>query len=186
MNSKLMSFEVETFYNFDTIKSFGITKHYGKELRKWQDKYKDYNLDYNMFSIKTNIGLSVLAMVVEFLAFGYCLFRLWTNSITFGTMTLFLQQRSKLSSNFNTLVGIIPGMLNSAVSAHRIREIVELPKEIHDEESAELLSKTADCGWKCRFDECRCTQIFQLRTTRKHNYIRDNCRKYAHGQRECY
>lgn len=146
MNSKLMSFEVETFYNFDTIKSFGITKHYGKELRKWQDKYKDYNLDYNMFSIKTNIGLSVLAMVVEFLAFGYCLFRLWTNSITFGTMTLFLQQRSKLSSNFNTLVGIIPGMLNSAVSAHRIREIVELPKEIHDEESAELLSKTADCG----------------------------------------
>ena len=144
MNSKLMSFETETFYNMDTIKSFGVMEHYSKGLRKWQEKYKDYNLDYNMFSIKTNIGLSLLQTAVSFIAFGYCLFRLWTGSITYGTMTLFLSQRSQLSGNFSSLVGIIPGMLNSSVSAHRIRELVELKKEVHIPESSELDELVAD------------------------------------------
>lgn len=144
MNSKLMSFEVETFYNIDTIKSFGVTEHYSNGLRKWQEKYKLYNLDYNLFSIKTNIGMSLLSTAVSFVAFGYCLFRLWTGSITYGTMTLFLSQRSQLSSNFSSLISIIPGMLNSSVSAHRIRELVELPKEIHIPESSELDALTED------------------------------------------
>lgn len=147
MNSAMMGFEVETFYNYDTIKSFGITDLYSRKLRDWQNKYKEYNLDYNLFSIKTNIGLSLLGTVVSMISFGYCLFRLWTNAITYGTMTLFLQQRTKLSSNFNSLVSIIPGMLNSSLSAHRVRELVELPKEKHDPEAAEMLREKAADGF---------------------------------------
>lgn len=138
LNSKLMGFEVETFYNFDTIKSFGVAGHYSKGLRRWQEKYKDYSLDYNKFSIQTNILMSLLSTLVSFVAFGYCLFRLWSGGITYGTMTLFLSQRSQLSSNFQSLVSIIPGMLNSSISAHRIRELVELPKEVHISESSDL------------------------------------------------
>ena len=138
MSSQLMSFEVETFYNFDTIKSFGIAPYYSKKLRWWQGKFKDVSLDYNMFSIKSNILMSVIGMAVQFAAFGYCLFRLWTHSITYGTMTLFLQQRSNLSGAFSSLVSIIPAFLNSSVSAHRIRELVELPREVHIPESSEL------------------------------------------------
>ena len=73
---------------------------------------------------------------MQFIAFGYCLFRLWTHDITYGTMTLFLQQRSNLSAAFNNLVTIVPTFLNSSVSAHRIRELVELPKEVHITESS--------------------------------------------------
>jgi ABC-type bacteriocin/lantibiotic exporter with double-glycine peptidase domain len=138
MSSKMMTFEVETFYNFDTIKSFGIARHYSEKLRWWQEKVKIVNLDYNLFSIKTNIVMSLLGTGVQFAAFGYGLFRLWTHDITYGTMTLFLQQRSSLSSAFNNVVSIIPSFLSSSVSAHRIRELVELPKETHIEESHEL------------------------------------------------
>lgn len=138
MSSKLMTFEVEAFYNFDTIKSFGIAPHYSRLMRWWQGKFKDVSLEYNMFSIKTNILLSVMGTGVEFIAFGYCLFLLWTHTITYGTMTLFLQQRSNLSGAFNNVVSIIPSFLNSSVSAHRIRELVELPKEVHVSESEEL------------------------------------------------
>ena len=138
MSSKLMTFEVETFYNFDTIKSFGIAPYYSKKLRWWQERFKEISLRYNLFSIKTNIFMSVMGMLVEFAAFGYCLFRLWTHSITYGTMTLFLQQRSSLSDSFGSLVSIIPSFLNSSVSAHRIRELVELPKEVHRPESSAL------------------------------------------------
>ena len=146
MNSKLMTFEVDTFYNLDTIKSFGVTEKYGRELRKWQEKYKFHNLEYNLFSIKTNILTTMISTAVSFAAFGYCLFRLWTNAISYGTMTLFLQQRTALSSQFNALVGIVPGMLNSSVSAHRIREIVELPKEQLNPEAASALQKQASDG----------------------------------------
>lgn len=152
MSSNLMTFEVETFYNFDTIKSFGVAPHYSKKMRWWQEKFKDISLKYNLFTIKTNILMTILGTCVQFLAFGYCLFRLWTRDITYGTMTLFLQQRGNLSSAFNKLVSIIPSFLNSSVSAHRIRELVELPKEVHISESNELDALVED-GFEIRMKD---------------------------------
>ena len=78
--------------------------------------------------------------------FGYCLFRMWTKDITYGTMTLFLAQSNKLASGLNALISIFPSMINSAVSAHRVREIVELPREVHDTESLEKIKPLADAG----------------------------------------
>ena len=152
MSSKLMTFEVETFYNLDTVKSFGIADYYSEKMRMWQKKFRDISLKYNLFTIKTNILLSVLGMLVQFISFGYCLFRLWTHDITYGTMTLFLQQRSNLSSSFNSVVSIIPSFLNSSVSAHRIRELVELPKEVHIPESSQL-DALAEKGFQIRMHE---------------------------------
>ena len=150
MNSRLMTFESETFYNMDTIKSFGVTDHYSRGMRSWQQKYKTVNLDYNMFQIKTNIFMTCVSTAVYLAAFGYCLFRLWTGQITYGTMTLFLSQRSQLASAFSTLVSIIPGMLNSSVSAHRIRELVQLPREVHLTEESEELAQSAARGFEVR------------------------------------
>lgn len=152
MSSKLMTFEVEAFYNFDTIKSFGIAPYYSKKMRWWQRKFKDISLEYNMFTIKTNILMTIMGTAVQFVAFGYCLFRLWTHDITYGTMTLFLQQRNNLSSAFSNVVSIIPSFLNSSVSAHRIRELVELPKEVHILESAEL-DAFAEDGFQVRMKD---------------------------------
>ena len=149
MSSQLMTFEVETFYNFDTIKSFGISDLYGKKMRMWQSKFKDVSLEYNMFSIKTGIFMSIMGMIVQYAAFGYCLFRLWTHDITYGTMTLFLQQRGNLNSAFNSVISIIPAFLNSSISAHRIRELAQLPKEVHIPESNEL-DRLAEEGFEVR------------------------------------
>lgn len=147
MNSKLMTFEVETFYNMDTIKSFGIEQKTGKKLRWWQKKYKDVSLDYNMFSIKTNIALSVIGTMVQFLAFGYCLWRLWGGMISYGQMTQFLQLRGSLSNTFSSLVSLIPNALTSSVSAHRIKEIVELPKEKHMVEESDAMGSKSSKGY---------------------------------------
>ena len=158
MSSNLMTFEVETFYNFDTIKSFGTASLHSRKMRGWQEKFKDISLKFNMFSIKTGIIMSIVGMVVQFVAFGYCLFRLWSRDITYGTMTLFLQQRSKLSGSFKGLISIIPGFLNSSVSAHRIRELVELPKEVHIPESADF-DKYAEDGFQVRMQDVNFSYI---------------------------
>ena len=131
MSSKVMTFEVETFYNMDSIKSFGVSPLYGRKLRDWQQKYKDIALESNLFSIKVNIFMSLVGNVIQFIAFGYCLWLLWNHQITYGTMTLFLTQRSRMASAFKSVVSIIPSFLNTSVSAHRIRELAQLPKEKH-------------------------------------------------------
>ena len=136
--SRMMGFEVETFYNFDTIKSFGIMGGYGRKLRSWQQKFKSISLEYNLFVIKTNVFMSVLGLIVQYAAFGYCLYLMWGRQITFGTMTLFLEQRARLSTAFNSVVGIVPNFLTSSVSAHRIRELIELPREKHVPGSEQL------------------------------------------------
>ena len=152
MSSKMMTFEVETFYNFDTIKSFGIADQYSGRMREWQEKYKDVSLKYNMFAIQSNIFLSVMGLIVQMLAFLYCLWLLWTGAITYGTMTLFLQQRTSLSNAFNNVVMIVPNFLNSSVSAHRIRELVELPREVHIPDSSEL-EEYAEEGFTVRMSD---------------------------------
>lgn len=152
MSSRMMTFEVETFYNFDTIKSFGIADQYSGKMREWQEKYKDVSLRYNMFAIQSNVFLSVMGLIVQMLAFLYCLWLLWTGAITYGTMTLFLQQRSSLSSAFNNVVMIVPNFLNSSVSAHRIRELVELPREVHIPDSSEL-EEYAEEGFTVRMTD---------------------------------
>ena len=77
LNSGMMSFEVETFFNFDMIKSFGVFGTYSKKLRSWQQRYKDYSLDYNRFEIRSRILLTLVSTTVSMAAFGYCLYRLW-------------------------------------------------------------------------------------------------------------
>ena len=171
VNSKLMNYEVETFYNFDTIKSFGVMEHYSKGLRDWQERFKQTNLAYNLFTIKTNIGMSALSAGVSFLAFGYCLFRLWTGDILYGTMTLFLEQRSKLSNQFSNLVRIIPGMLNSAVSARRIRELVELPREVHMPEQSERMRQAARHGFTVQLEHVNFAYIQEHRVLTDSNFI---------------
>lgn len=152
MSSDVMAFQMETFYNFDTIKSFGVADQYTKKLKWWQRKFKDMQLDYNWFSIKTNIYFSIVGMLVGFSAFGYCLWLLWTHQITYGTMTLFLQQRAQLEGAFSGLISIIPGFLNSSISAHRVRELVQLPKEVHLPQSSEL-DRYIDEGFTVKMDD---------------------------------
>ena len=153
LNSQMMSFEVETFYNFEMIKSFGIFGYYSRKLKGWQQKYKKFNLDYNKFQIKSNILLTLVSTIVSFTAFGYCLYRLWTGQIMYGDMTFFLQQRSALSSRFNNLVGTIPGMINSAVSAHRVRELMDLPREEHDPDRVTYLEERTGKGIKVHVND---------------------------------
>ncbi len=133
-SSKMYSFETEALYNLDTVKSFGIMDSFSVQLRELQMQYRRITLDWNMFQIRTNVFMAIMSLLVEYAAYGYALFLLWGGQITYGTMTLFLQQRSALSGAFHSLVGILPGFISSSVSAHRIQELINLPREKHEDE----------------------------------------------------
>ncbi len=132
--SKMFSFETEALYNLDTVKSFGIMDSFSLQLKELQMQYRRITLSWNMFQIRTNVFMAILSLLVEYAAYGYALFLLWSGHITYGTMTLFLQQRSALSGAFQSLMGIVPGFISCSVSAHRIQDLMALPREKHHEE----------------------------------------------------
>lgn len=133
VGSHLMSYETETLHNLDAIKGFGITGRYGAGLRQRQEEFRRASLDYNLFSIRTEILMSVLGSAVQMAAFGYCLYLLWSGKILYGTMTLFLSQGTKLSSTFNALVRTVPSFLSASVSARRIRDLFALEPVLPDD-----------------------------------------------------
>ncbi len=152
LNSQIMAFEQESFSNMTTIKSFGITSRYLRKLRDWQRNYKDYSLDYNLYSIKTNILLSIIALITQYAAFMWGVYRLWTGGITYGEMTLFLTQCTKLTNVFSDLLSFIPNAMNASVAAGRVMELVSLPREIHKTEETEKMQKEVQNGLTVSFD----------------------------------
>lgn len=127
----MSAFQSEVFRNIDTLKGFGAEKDMSEKLHALQEDYRDTSLEYNGFHIKTNICFTAMGTAVQYLALGYCLWRLWRGDIMFGTMVLFLQQRTALTSAFSSLVSLIPTALSGSVAAERVRELTELKKEPH-------------------------------------------------------
>ena len=132
----MSAFQAEAFRNMDTLKGFGVERQIGGKLRHWQSIYSKTAIEYNDFTIRTNVWLTVMGSVVQYGALAYCLWRLWRGDILFGTMTLFLQQRSSLASAFSSLISLIPTALSGSVAAERVRELTQLPREPRADEQA--------------------------------------------------
>ena len=146
MNAEMMVFKEESFHNLESLKSLGLTRAYGEKFRSVQKKYRTMRLDYNAFTILTQALMSGAAMLVGLVCFIWGVYRLWSGAITYGTMTLFLQMASQLSSSFSVLAGMVPGMIQAATAAGRIIAVTELPEEKNEdrEASEELLHENPD------------------------------------------
>lgn len=129
VSSEMMAFNEESFQNVLTIKSFDLVGYFVNRLRNIQKNYAKTALDYNKFSIFISSFMSIIGIVVTYATFGWGVYRLWSGSITYGTMTLFLQLSGSLSTGFSSLVSMIPEALEATTSAGRIMEIVQLKKE---------------------------------------------------------
>lgn len=153
MSSEMLAFEEETFHNMDSIKSFNLVSLFSKKLRAFQERFKKISLEYNLFSILTNAALSIIGMIVQYSCFGWGVYRLWSGHITYGTMTLFLGQAGNLRSTFSSLIGIVPSTISATLSAGRIMEIVNLPKEKRVTEHSDVLRKVAEEGFSIRLKD---------------------------------
>lgn len=129
VSSDMMAFNEESFQNLQYIKAFGLMKRYDTLFQNKQDYYRDVQLEYNKFTIMTSSLLSIVGMGVTAMCFGWGVYRLWTGAITYGTMTLFLQQAGNLSAAFSSLVNTIPTAVGAATSAGRVMSVTCLPEE---------------------------------------------------------
>lgn len=146
LDSDMLSFETEALSNFDMIKSFGISDFFSGRFSVWHTEAREKNLSYNAVQLKAEIVMALVSGMVTLTALGYSILRLAQGRLLFGDMTFFLTKRSNIANRFQSVMSALPGILNSSVAAHRIRELTELETEPSDEKGFEALSEAVSGG----------------------------------------
>ena len=129
LTGQVMSFQEDSFRNLTSIKAFSVTPWFERELYRLQDTYADAYLSYNAFQIGATSFLSLVGMAVTASCFGWGVYRLWSGSITYGSLTLFLQLASTLRGAFSGLVSLARQAISLTTSAGRILAVEDLPEE---------------------------------------------------------
>ncbi len=144
----LTAFYEESLQNLQAIKSFNLNKRFSGRLDELQEIYKNTSLEYNRFSVKASLLMSILSFTVSCLCMAWGVYRLWSGQISLGTMILFIQLAGMVSSGFSSLISLIPSAMSATVSAGRIMTILDLPKENTDcsEETRQLIEAAAENG----------------------------------------
>lgn len=141
ISSDMMSFQNDSFQNIQTLKAFGLMDIFSGKMKEVQEKYREKMMDYNKFSIFVSSYMSASGMAVSYLCFAWSIYRLWEGHITAGTLTMFLQLATRLSSSFSGLVQMIPRLISAATSAGRLMALSDMEKETIQDPQAKKLEK---------------------------------------------
>ena len=136
MNAKLYGFNQEAFSNIQTIKAFDLIHFYIERLKSLQKEYIQMRMDFQKMSMLTSILMTLIGFIVSYSCYGWGIYRVWSNAITYGTMTMFLSLSGTLTSSVNSLSGLVPSAVSLTISAGRLMDIVEMPQEdySHDDQ----------------------------------------------------
>lgn len=129
LTGEVMSFQEDSFRNLTSIKAFSLTDRFESEMKQLQSTYINAFLSYNAFQIGMSSFLSLVGMAVTASCFAWGVYQLWNGSITYGSMTLFLQLASTLRGSFSALVSLAQQAISMTTSAGRIMAVEELPEE---------------------------------------------------------
>lgn len=135
MNAKMYGFNQEAFSNIQTIKAFDLIRFYTNQLKNLQTEYIQMRLDFQKMSILTSVLMSIIGFIVSYSCYGWGIYRVWSSAISYGTMTMFLSLSGTLTSSVNSLTSLIPTAISLTISAGRLMDIVEMPKEDYSQDS---------------------------------------------------
>ncbi len=129
LTGEVMSFQEDSFRNLTSIKAFGITNQFSREMGRIQSTYADAYLSFNAFQISMTSFLSLVSMLTAAACFGWGVYQLWAGNITYGSLTMFLQLAGTLRSAFSALVSLARQAISLTTSAGRILAVEQLPEE---------------------------------------------------------
>ena len=132
----------EDVQNADVIKTVGEFESRIDKLDSYQGELKTQVYGRTRFSAVSQYLVSLTFASGYLLAFLWGAVRLSHGSITFGTMTAFLQLVSRIQNPALDISKIVPALINALTAAERLMELEELPAE--EEGERILFEKTPD------------------------------------------
>ncbi len=148
MGAKMSGFNQETFSNIQTIKAFDLIRLYIDRLKQLQQEYITMKLDFQKMSMGTSMLLSTVSLLVSYASYGWGIYRVFTDAISYGTMTMFLSLSGTLTGTLHNLTSLVPATISLTTSAGRLMDIVEMPREDYskDEETNRFYEANKDQG----------------------------------------
>lgn len=155
MGAKMSGFNQEAFSNIQTIKAFDLIHLYVARLKQLQKEYITMKLDFQKMSMGTSLLLSTVALLVSYASYGWGIYRVFTNAISYGTMTMFLSLSGTLTGTLHNLTSLVPTIIGLTTSAGRLMDIIEMPREDYsqNEEVDAFFEAHRECGISLYVDD---------------------------------
>ena len=93
-------------------------------------------LDFQKMSMGTSLLLSTVALLVSYASYGWGIYRVFSNAISYGTMTMFLSLSGTLTGTLHNLTSLVPTIIALTTSAGRLMDIIEMPREDYSQNEA--------------------------------------------------
>ncbi len=157
LNSRVSSFNQETFANIQTIKAFDLLGSYIRDLKSIQEDQVKIRLNYQKIMVINSILMVIVGLIISYASYGWGIYRVWSGAITYGTMTMFLTLASTLSGALNNLLTLIPSAIPLLTCASRLMEIEALREEDFSEKDqvAEYYEKYGQKGLRIEIDDVK-------------------------------
>lgn len=126
-------FNQEALQNMQMIKAFGLVDYFIQQYAEVQDQSLEYAMVQNTFQSKMTILTGLIGQLIGYACYGFAVFRLWQGQITYGTMTLFVSMATSLRGSFSGVLNLLPTAMRAGISAGRIMEVVQLPRESEED-----------------------------------------------------
>lgn len=154
-SSSKMSFDQETFQNLQMIKAFDLVGTFTNRFRKIQDESVKISMDQNKYQSRGSILTSLVGQAIGYACYGFAVYRLWTGDVSYGTMTMLVGMAGSLRGSFSSVTGLLPTAIRAGISAGRVMELVEMPKEDRskEQEAKKLLKKAGDSGLYLKMED---------------------------------
>lgn len=133
LESSYRSLIQESVENMTIIKAFHAEDRKIETMDGIQNERMDFVIRKNRINVSASAILSTGYWLGYFLAFGWGAIRLTSKSITFGTLTAFLQLIGQIQGPFIALSRMVPQLVAISASAGRIMELETLELEKQSE-----------------------------------------------------
>lgn len=127
--SAYRSYIQEGLQNFLIIKTFQLEKLNYENLQKLHENRMKWILKRNRVSLTANNIISIGYWAGYFLAFGWGVIGLANKTVTYGTMTAFLQLVQQVQTPFMGLAKTIPQLIAMVGSSERLIELEKIAIE---------------------------------------------------------
>lgn len=127
--SEYRSFLQETVENISVEKAFEQENICGEKLTYLRNKRLAIIAKRNKLNVEMNVSIRSVFYLGYITAFAWSIYRLSNNSITYGTMTIFLSLVSQVQGPIMDLGNIIPQFISVLASAGRVMEMDGIENE---------------------------------------------------------
>lgn len=139
-DGKTRSFMQECVENLVVIKSFTSEKPIINRLKQMQDDNYKAKIKRNTVSNLAGTGVYVLFTSCYYITLVWGVFKVGAGTLTFGSLTAFLQVFEQVKAPFKNISGVIPQYFSMIASVERLMEIESLKEEISSKDVEDIAS----------------------------------------------